>query len=252
MTFIWSANFATCTVNAVSSAQATAPAANVLNYARPNRPWRTTGITGSESITLDTGVAAVIDALVIHHTNAVSVDVLRATAAGGPFTSIGGGPFATALDATDGYRKRYLTIGGANTARYLRVALTANAVVDGAASFFIGSIIVLRGVSTFPLNPQSLPTTRTVPVYKATVSGREEIYPAGDSSIEMQWTQRATEAALAQWQAVGLLAPDQPFVLYRNRGLFAEVYLMRIEPSIAQEFQSSDIVQISFTLKQIV
>ena len=252
MTFIWSPTFATCMVTAFSSAQANAPAVNALNYSRSNRPWRTTGVS-AESITLDTGVAAVIDALVIHHTNATSVDVLRATAAGGPFTSIGGGPFASAIDAADGYRKCYVPIGGSGTQRYLRLALTPNATTDGATTYFIGSLIVLRGVSTFPLNPQSPMTiTRTTPTYRAQVSGREEIYPAGDPSISMQWQQQATEATMALWQAVGLTDPDRPMILYRNRGNAAEVYLVRVEPEMSQGFSSSDILQVSLTFKQIV
>jgi hypothetical protein len=253
MTFLWSPDFATCTVSAFSSAQATAPATNVLNYARPNRPWRTTGISGAESVTLDTGATAVIDALVIHHTNAASVDVLRATAAGGPFVSIGGAPFATALDVVDGYRKCYVPIGGAGTQRYLRVALTPNAVTDGTTSYFVGSVIVLRGVQTFPLNPQSpMNMTRTVPTYRAQVSGREEVYAAGDGSIEITWEQQATEASLAMWQTVGLLDPDRPFILYRNRGKSQEAYLVRIDATVSHGFISADVLRLTLNFKQVV
>jgi hypothetical protein len=190
--------------------------------------------------------------VVVHHTNAASVDVLRATAAGGPYTSIGG-PFATALDKVDGYRKVYVPIGGAGTQRYLRVALTPNAVTDGATTFFVGSIVILRTSQTFPLNPQSpMNISKTSPVYRATISGREEVYNAGDPSIELQWQQQATETNLAMWQDIGMLDPSRPMILYRNRGLAAEVYLVRCENVIQSGFSSADVLQLSLTFKQIV
>jgi hypothetical protein len=41
-------------------------------------------------------------------------------------------------------------------------------------------------------------------------------------------------------------------ILYRNRGLAAEVYLVRCENVIQSGFSSADVLQLSLTFKQIV
>lgn len=217
----------TFTATATSS-KAGFPASNlnVIGAHPLTYSWRSNNQVTQHDIICDLGSSKSVASVAVLNVNVSTLQIAHSTD-NISYTSFTGSPYTIVQEPYGTYRKRRVI--QAVTARYIRVRITAQTPVDGAAYFECGCIWITDAVTTFPYGPRS--GARTTLRREALRAGRD-VADLGPWFTTDEWEMTTPTAQHATYAQFARISQGTPILIYKSDLSADDLGIFRLADSV--------------------
>lgn len=227
-------------------------AASLLDWTKPYRVWRATGIATTEAVVIDFGATRTLQGVFIDNVNTASVKVQGHATNSWGSPSYDSGATTISLDRSDGRYKLFLNLSATTFAspgyRYMRLLNNSATALDSTTTWQVGSIAPLSTITTWawPISyPYEMAPGREI------LGQGSNVVAVGNRFAEYRMThplvEEGSETSFADMFGYG---EAEPFIFYRNYSSTAEAApVRRVGAASWQKIGPTAISVPTFTLR---